>query len=175
MQQAKLDSQLCFEVYRAANQFTKLYAKALQPFQLTYPQYLVLLILWDQDEQTSSTIGQRLGLGIGTLNPVLKKLIEKGWLTKAPCCNDMWYDRSDGTTCAEAAYDAGKSLWGSLMDITSQHEILAHVCFLDPIVPDERHRRDIALEARDAIVRTLFPAMRDSRTDTDADLRVVAQ
>ena len=88
MQQAKLDNQLCFEVYRAANQFTKLYAKALQPFQLTYPQYLVLLILWDEDEQTSSAIGQRLGLGIGTLNPVLKKLIEKGWLTKAPCCKD---------------------------------------------------------------------------------------
>ena len=87
----------------------------------------------------------------------------------------LWYDRSDGTLCTEAAYAAGRSLWGSLMAITGQHEILAHVCFLDPIVSDERHRRDLAMEARDAIVRTLFPAMRDSRTDTDADLRVVAR
>lgn len=88
MNKARLDNQLCFEVYRAANQFTKLYSKALQPFQLTYTQYLVLIVLWDQDEQTSSAIGEKLGLGIGTLNPILQKLIEKGWIQKQPSPND---------------------------------------------------------------------------------------
>lgn len=80
----KLDQQLCFEVYKAANQFTKLYAKTLQPFGLTYPQYIVLLALGDEDSQTTSSLCQKLGLGIGTLNPILQKLVEKGLLTKEP-------------------------------------------------------------------------------------------
>ena len=80
----KLDQQLCFEVYKAANQFTKLYAKTLQPFGLTYPQYIVLLALGDEDSQTTSSLCQKLGLGIGTLNPILQKLVEKGLLIKEP-------------------------------------------------------------------------------------------
>ena len=80
----KLEQQLCFEVYKAANQFTKLYAKTLQPFGLTYPQYIVLLALADEDSQTTSSLCQKLGLGIGTLNPVLQKLVEKGLLKKEP-------------------------------------------------------------------------------------------
>lgn len=88
MERAKLDNQLCFEVYKAASKFTKLYTKVLQPFQLTYPQYLVLLALSEQDAQTSSSIGDRLDLGIGTLNPILQKLVEKGWIDKAPSPHD---------------------------------------------------------------------------------------
>ena len=83
-----LEQQLCFEVYKAANQFTKLYAKTLQPFGLTYPQYLVLLALWEQDRQTTSGLCEKLNLGIGTLNPVLQKLVEKGWLDKTPSPKD---------------------------------------------------------------------------------------
>ncbi|MGN7115109.1 MarR family winged helix-turn-helix transcriptional regulator [Lysinibacillus odysseyi] len=84
----KLEQQLCFEVYKAANQFTKLYAKTLQPFGLTYPQYLVILALGDEDNQTTSSLCDRLGLGIGTLNPVLQKLVEKGLLKKEPSKKD---------------------------------------------------------------------------------------
>jgi MarR family transcriptional regulator, organic hydroperoxide resistance regulator len=84
----KLEQQLCFEVYKAANQFTKLYAKTLQPFGLTYPQYLVLLALDDEGSQTTSSLCQKLGLGIGTLNPVLQKLVEKGLLEKEPSKKD---------------------------------------------------------------------------------------
>ncbi|WP_332646753.1 MarR family winged helix-turn-helix transcriptional regulator [Lysinibacillus sp. 54212] len=84
----KLEHQLCFEVYKAANQFTKLYAKILKTFDLTYPQYLVLLALWEKDAQTSSTICEKLNLGIGTLNPVLQKLLEKGWILKQPSPTD---------------------------------------------------------------------------------------
>lgn len=69
----------------------------------------------------------------------------------------LWYDRSDGTLCTEVAYDGDRSFWDVLMGVTSQREILAHVCFLDPIVIMDRHRRDIAREAQDAIHLTLFP------------------
>lgn len=87
----------------------------------------------------------------------------------------LWFDRSDGTLCTEVAYDGDKSAWDTLLGITSQREILAHVCFLEPILPEYRHRRDIAREAHDAILRTLFPAARDSHTEKDADLQAALQ
>ncbi|MGM9951641.1 MAG: MarR family winged helix-turn-helix transcriptional regulator [Lysinibacillus sp.] len=98
----KLEQQLCFEVYKAANQFTKLYAKTLQPFGLTYPQYLVLLALSDEDSQTTSSLCQKLGLGIGTLNPVLQKLVEKGLLKKEPSKKDKRASYFSLTTEAKA-------------------------------------------------------------------------
>lgn len=85
------------------------------------------------------------------------------------------FERSDGTLCTEAAYDGDKSLWDTLLGMTSQREILAHVCFLEPIPPGEQHRRDLAREAREAIVLTLFPEARDSRTEADAGLRAEVQ
>ena len=69
----------------------------------------------------------------------------------------LWYDRSDGTLCTEVAYDGDRSLWNVLMGVTSQREILAHVGFLDPIIVGDRLRHDIAREAHDAILLTLFP------------------
>lgn len=79
-----LEDQLCFEVYRAANSFGKLYNRALKDFHLTFPQYLVLLVLWDEDNILIKHIGARLGMGIGTLNPILNRLEKQGWLTKNP-------------------------------------------------------------------------------------------
>ncbi|QDQ03237.1 MarR family transcriptional regulator [Lysinibacillus fusiformis] len=78
-----LENQLCFAVYKAANQFTKLYRQVLEPFDLTYPQYLVLLALWEQDHLVVKQISEKLSLGIGTLNPILNKLVDKGWVKKA--------------------------------------------------------------------------------------------
>ncbi|WP_107951593.1 MarR family winged helix-turn-helix transcriptional regulator [Lysinibacillus parviboronicapiens] len=77
-----LENQLCFTVYTAANQFTKLYRQVLEPFDLTYPQYLVLLVLWEQDNLVVKQISEKLSLGIGTLNPILNKLVDKGWVKK---------------------------------------------------------------------------------------------
>lgn len=85
------------------------------------------------------------------------------------------YERDNGTLCTEAAYHGGMSIWDSLMGITSLHEIHAHVCFLPPIAPERRHRRDIALEAQAAVERTLFPRANHSRTETRADLPVEVQ
>lgn len=79
---SKLDQQLCFELYKASSNFTKLYARTLEPFNLTFPQYLVLLVLWEEDHLLTKDIGERLGLGIGTLNPIISRMIAHGRLTK---------------------------------------------------------------------------------------------
>lgn len=78
----RLDQHLCFRLYRASNGISKLYAHALLPVELTFPQYLVLLALWDHDGVAISDIGQRTGMGIGTLNPILKRLTDNGWVKR---------------------------------------------------------------------------------------------
>jgi len=79
------------------------------------------------------------------------------------------FERSDGTLCTECAYDGDKSVWQALMGITSQREILAHVCFLQPLYPEDRHRRDLARESREAILQTLFPEAQHSILQSDPD------
>ena len=69
-----LDNQLCYALYAAAHRMTKSYRPLLERMGLTYPQYLVLLVLWETDGVTVSEIGRRLRLDSGTLTPVLKRL-----------------------------------------------------------------------------------------------------
>ena len=78
----RLEDQLCFRLYRASSELGKLYSQALQPFGLTFSQYLVLLALWDKDGVAVKDIGSRTGMGIGTLNPILKRMTEHGWVEK---------------------------------------------------------------------------------------------
>lgn len=77
-----LEEQLCFSVYNASKQFTKLYREALEPFQLTYPQYITLLVLWEKDKQTVTELGKRLALDSGTLTPMLKRIEHLGYVTR---------------------------------------------------------------------------------------------
>jgi MarR family transcriptional regulator, organic hydroperoxide resistance regulator len=70
----RLEEQLCFAVYSASRALTRAYAPLLSPLGLTYPQYLVLLVLWEQDGESISQLGERLGLDSGTLTPLLKRL-----------------------------------------------------------------------------------------------------
>lgn len=78
----RLEDQLCFRLYRASSALGKLYSQALQPFGITFSQYLVLLALWDKDGVAVTDIGSRTGMGIGTLNPILKRMTEHGWVEK---------------------------------------------------------------------------------------------
>jgi DNA-binding MarR family transcriptional regulator len=73
-----LDHQLCFALYAASLAMTKLYKPLLEPLGLTYPQYLVMLVLWQGDGITVSQIGERLALDSGTLTPLLKRLEASG-------------------------------------------------------------------------------------------------
>ena len=77
-----LDHQLCFAIYSASLAMTKFYKPVLDPLGLTYPQYLVMLVLWEGDGITVSQLGERLGLDSGTLTPLLKRLQASGLLTR---------------------------------------------------------------------------------------------
>ena len=77
-----LDNQLCFAVYSASLAMTRLYKPMLDNLKLTYPQYLVMLALWEQDGPTVSELGERLSLDSGTLTPLLKRLEANGYLTR---------------------------------------------------------------------------------------------
>ena len=77
-----LDNQLCFALYSASLAMTKLYKPLLAQLGLTYPQYLVMLVLWEQDGMTVSALGERLFLDSGTLTPLLKRLEASGLLAR---------------------------------------------------------------------------------------------
>ena len=84
----KLDNQLCFALYAASNAMTRLYRDKLEPLGLTYPQYLVMLVLWEQEDQTVSAIGERLYLDSATLTPLLKRLEAAGLVTRTRAAED---------------------------------------------------------------------------------------
>ena len=81
-QTLKIDDLLCFSLYSANHALTRLYRPLLAPLGLTYPQYLVLVALWEQDEQKVSDLGKRLDLETNTLTPLLKRMESAGYLTR---------------------------------------------------------------------------------------------
>jgi MarR family transcriptional regulator, organic hydroperoxide resistance regulator len=83
-----LKNQLCFAIYETSSEFTKLYTNVLQPFGLTYPQYLVLLALWENDGLTVKELGESLNLGTGTLTPMITRMEANGWLRKERSTED---------------------------------------------------------------------------------------
>ena len=78
----KLENQLCFALYAASRAIIKTYRDKLTPLSLTYPQYLVLTVLWESDGLTLTAIGQRLRLDSGTLTPLVKRLEAGGLVTR---------------------------------------------------------------------------------------------
>jgi DNA-binding MarR family transcriptional regulator len=78
----RLGNQLCFAVYSTAHALNRVYKPLLAPLGLTYPQYLVMLILWEKDDVSVKEIGTRLYLDSGTLTPLLKRLEHSGLLIR---------------------------------------------------------------------------------------------
>lgn len=78
----KLDNQLCFAVYSTSLAMTRLYKPLLDELGLTYPQYLVMLALWENEGGTVSELGEQLSLDSGTLTPLLKRLEASGLVTR---------------------------------------------------------------------------------------------
>jgi DNA-binding MarR family transcriptional regulator len=83
-----LDDQLCFALYSTGLAMNKLYRKLLRKLDLTYPQYLVMLVLWERDGVTVSDIGARLFLDSATLTPLLKRLESAGLVARARSTQD---------------------------------------------------------------------------------------
>jgi DNA-binding MarR family transcriptional regulator len=78
----ELDDQLCFALYAASRAVTARYRPMLDAIGLTYPQYLVMMLLWETDHQTVGQLGTRLALDSGTLSPLLKRLTAAGLVTR---------------------------------------------------------------------------------------------
>lgn len=98
-----LDRQLCFAVYGAAHAFTRAYKPLLEPLGLTYPQYLVLMALWQTDGLQVKAIGEALGLDSGTLSPLLKRLQQAGYVRRER-------DEADERKVIISLTDAGRAL-----------------------------------------------------------------
>ena len=98
-----LDKQLCFALYSASLAMTKVYKPLLAPLGLTYPQYLVMLALWEDDARTVSALGDKLALDSGTLTPLLKRLEAQGQLSRER-------DAADERRVIVRLSDAGRKL-----------------------------------------------------------------
>lgn len=81
-EQLKLDNQLCFRIYTASRLITQAYEPYLKPLGITYTQYIVLMVLWEKDEQPVNDIAKRLLLGINTISPLIKRMEVLGLLSR---------------------------------------------------------------------------------------------
>ena len=84
----KLDNQLCFSVYALSRLITKAYQPMLDALGVTYPQYLVLMLLWEHESLTVKELGEKLLLDSGTLTPLLKRMEQRGWLSRRRATHD---------------------------------------------------------------------------------------
>jgi DNA-binding MarR family transcriptional regulator len=105
-----LDEQLCFALYAASRRMAAAYRPLLDALDLTYPQYLVMLVLWEQDGLTVRELGERLQLDSGTLTPLLKRLEQAGLLGRRR-------RRSDEREVEITLTDAGRTLRERAADI----------------------------------------------------------
>ncbi|PBC01905.1 MarR family transcriptional regulator [Mesorhizobium sp. WSM3860] len=83
MERLTLDVMPCFAIYSAANAVNRFYRKMLEELDLTYPQYLVMVVLWETRGTTMKSLGERLDLDSSTLTPLVKKLESRGLVTRA--------------------------------------------------------------------------------------------
>ncbi|WDZ75746.1 MarR family transcriptional regulator [Ensifer adhaerens] len=105
-----LDSFLCFAVYSANHAFTRIYKPLLEELDLTYPQYLVMVLLWEKDDQTVGSLGERLFLESSTLTPMLKRLEAAGYIARVR-------DKSDERQVRVQLTDLGKALRQKAVDV----------------------------------------------------------
>lgn len=108
-----LDDQLCFALYAASRAVTARYRPMLDELGVTYPQYLVLMLLWEEDGQSVGQLGTRLALDSGTLSPLLKRLTAAGLVTRHRRADD---ERSVSVRLT----DAGRALQGPACSISAE-------------------------------------------------------
>jgi DNA-binding MarR family transcriptional regulator len=103
----RLEEQLCFAVYQAGHAFNRMYRPVLAGLGLTYPQYLVMLALWDGDGLTVKALGERLMLDSGTLTPLLKRLEAAGHIRRERSREDERQVRLHLTETGDAMREQG--------------------------------------------------------------------
>ena len=106
----KLDNQLCFRLYTASRLLTQAYHPLLSEHGLTYPQYLVLLVLWEKDAQPVNVIAKRLFLETNTVTPLLQRMEKEGILTRTK-------GKKDARQMIVSLTRKGKDLQNKLVDV----------------------------------------------------------
>jgi len=117
----KLENQLCFPLYACSRVVIKMYKPYLDKLDLTYTQYIALMILWQEKQMTVKEMGQALYLDSGTLTPLLKKLEAKGFLTRARSTKD---ERNLIVTITEK----GEALKEQALEMQRQMRSLCPIC-----------------------------------------------
>ena len=87
-EQLKLENQLCFPLYAAAKEVVRKYKPFLDEVDLTYTQYITMMVLWEHESMNVKELGSKLYLDSGTLTPLLKKLEAKGYISRCRCKED---------------------------------------------------------------------------------------
>ncbi|AND72528.1 MULTISPECIES: MarR family winged helix-turn-helix transcriptional regulator [Enterococcus] len=124
MEDLYLENQLCFPLYATSKEIIRSYNPLLKPLDLTYTQYLVMLVLWENQQVTMKELGSLLCLDSGTLTPVIKKMADKGLLQRRRA------DKDERITILSLTFN-GKALEEKAKDIPAK--ILASL----PLEPDE--------------------------------------
>lgn len=109
----KLENQLCFPLYAASREIIKLYKPILDKYNLTYTQYIAMLVLWEDEKLTVKQIGQKLHLDSGTLTPVLKKLEAMDLIVK-------YRDKDDDRVVIAELTQKAKDMKEEITDVPNQ-------------------------------------------------------
>ena len=106
----KLENQLCFPLYACSKEIVRRYKTYLDKLDLTYTQYIVMMVMWEEKELNVKELGDKLFLDSGTLTPVLKKLEAKGYVTRER-------SKIDERTLIVTLTESGKELREKAVDI----------------------------------------------------------
>jgi DNA-binding MarR family transcriptional regulator len=115
-----LANMVCFAVYSAGHAFTRAYKPLLDALGLTYPQYLVMVVLWEQDGQTVGAIGERLKLDSSTLTPLLKRLETAGYVRRERDPDDERQVHIRLTEAGRALKEKAKAIPASMLRASGQ-------------------------------------------------------
>ena len=122
----KLDNQLCFRLYTASRLLTQAYHPLLSVHGLTYPQYLVLLVLWEKDAQPVNDIAKRLFLETNTVTPLLQRMEKEGILTRSK-------GKKDARQMIVSLTKKGKDLQKNLADVPAT---VGQAVICDSVTPE---------------------------------------
>lgn len=121
-----LQNQVCFPVYALAKEIVNRYRPLLEDLDVTYPQYLVLMVLWNEEEQTVGQLGEKLLLDSGTLTPLLKRMEQKGMVNRSRSPEDERVVKLSLTEKGKAMKEKTKDIPCRLMESMkiSEEELL---------------------------------------------------
>ena len=140
-EQLKLESQFCFRLYSASRLMMGAYHPYLDPLGITYPQYLVLLVLWEQDKQPVCDIGKRLLLDTNTMTPLLQRMEKAGLITRTRGKEDTRQRIVSLTKQGKALYEQAQHIPDNMrkavmMPESEVEELLQTIPTLDKLIEE---------------------------------------